>query len=131
MSLARMVLSGFLVAGGLILAAFALHGYLDPHWTQKQLEAASLRERAAEPKAIYTFRGRNRFVASRGEQPAPKANPHIVKASTNGSAIADVRGPDAKATTKPQVNAGKKKLAEKAKRPQQASAGWPWNLFSN
>ena len=41
MSLARLFVSGLLVAGGLILGAFTLHGYLDPQWAQRQALAAS------------------------------------------------------------------------------------------
>ena len=41
MSSARLCLAGLLVAGGLILGAFTLHGYFDPQWAQKQAQAVS------------------------------------------------------------------------------------------
>src|SRR5262245_30363814 len=71
MSLARLFLSGLLIAWGLILGAFTLHGYFDPNWLQRQMQAANVREAAKAPSAINEFRRRNRFVASRVEQPQP------------------------------------------------------------
>ena len=127
MSLARLFLSGLLVAGGLILGAFALHGYFDPNWAQRQMQAAT--GRPAESPVISTFKGRDRFVAGRAEPSRPTAHP-IVKASVT---TADAR-PDAKPPVKVAARkktADKEKEKEKAKRPQQASVQWPWNLFSN
>lgn len=124
MSLAKLSLSGLLIAGGLILAAFTLHGYFDPQWAQRQAQAAGARERPKEPKAINTFQGRSRFVSSRPEQPSPGARPPAVAANPN----AFVKAGDTKPAVKAPV---KKKVAEKPKpQPQQASV-WPWNLFSN
>lgn len=128
MSLARLFLSGLLVAAGLILGAFTLHGYFEPNWAQQQMQAAT--RRPAEPPVISTFKGRDRFVAGRVEPSRPPANP-IVKAS-----VAAAPAPDPRAENRPSVKtAAKKKTAEKekekTKRPQQASAQWPWNLFSN
>ena len=109
MSLARLFVSGLLVAGGLILGAFTLHGYLDPQWAQRQALAASAGERPKEPRAAEP--------ASASTRPsAATASPAIVKAS-------DTR-PVAKAPAK-------KKLAEKPKKPPQQASVWPWNLFSN
>ena len=124
MSLGKLFLSGLLIAGGLILAAFTLHGYFDPQWAQRQAQAAGARERPKEPKAINTFQGRSRFVASRPEQPSPGARPPAVAANPN----AFVKAADTKSAVKSPV---KKKVAEKPKpQPQQASV-LPWNLFSN
>ena len=78
MSLAKLFLSGLLVAGGLILGAFTLHGYFDPQWAQKQALAASAGERPSEPRAINTFQGSSRFVSSRAEQPSPGTRPPAV-----------------------------------------------------
>ena len=129
MPLARLFLSGLLVAGGLILGAFTLHGYFDPQWAQRQMHAAGLRERPSQPKAVNTFQGRSRFVSSHGQHPAPNARPQTV--TTNGPPGAGnvVKAADAKPAAK---SPAKKKLAEKAKPPpQQASLQWPWNLFNN
>ena len=123
MSLAKLFLSGLLVAGGLILGAFTLHGYFDPHWAQKQAQAAGLRE----AKAINTFQGRSRFVSSRAEQPNAHARPQGVVSATGPNPVlkaADTR-------TAPKLPPVKKKVAEKPKKPPQQASVWPWNLFSN
>jgi hypothetical protein len=128
MSLGKLFLSGLLIAGGLILAAFTLHGYFDPQWAQRQAQAAGARERPKELKAINTFQGRSRFVASRPEQPSPGARPPAATPAVAANPNAFVKAADTKPAVKSPV---KKKVAEKPKpQPQQASV-WPWNLFSN
>ncbi len=130
MSLAKLFLSGLLIAGGLILGAFTLHGYFDPQWTQRQAQAAGARERPREPKTINTFQGRSRFVASRAEQASPGARPATAAAAVAATPNASVKAADTKLPAKAPV---KKKIAEKPKpppQPQQASV-WPWNLFTN
>ena len=127
MSLARLFLSGVLIAGGLILGAFTLHGYLDPDWAQRRMMAAGAGAKPSEPPAIDTFTGRNRFVARQGEPASPSA-----KTAAKSAPPSTVQA-DAKTPAKP---AAKKKLAEKTEKPvqpkpQQASVQWPWNLFSN
>ena len=130
MSLAKLFLSGLLIAGGLILGAFTLHGYFDPQWTQRQVLAAGAREQPREAKASNTFQGRSRFVATRAEQPSAGTKPQAVIAHAATGTNPMVKAADAKTATKPPP--AKKKLAEKHKPPpQQASAQWPWNLFSN
>lgn len=139
MSLAKLFLSGLLIAGGLMLGAFTLHGYFDPQWAQRQaqVQSAVAGGRRTAPKAINTFEGRSRFVSSRGASANPAARPGATSAvsavrplaATNGPA-AVVKAADTKAAVKGPV---KKKVAEKPKKPpqpQQASV-WPWNLFSN
>lgn len=135
MSLAKLFLSGLLIAGGLMLGAFTLHGYFDPQWAQRQAQIQSAAGRRTAPKAINTFEGRSRFVSSRGASANPAARPGASAvsavrplAATNGP-TAVVKAADTKAAVKGPV---KKKVAEKPKKPppQQASV-WPWNLFSN
>ena len=122
MSLAKLFLSGLLIAGGLILGAFTLHGYFDPQWGQRQALAAGARE----AKASNTFQGRSRFVASRAEQPGTGAKVQAVAAHGTSAVVKA----DTRTAAKPAP--AKKKVAEKTKPPpQQASAQWPWNLFSN
>ncbi|MBX9588088.1 MAG: hypothetical protein K2X43_02215 [Hyphomonadaceae bacterium] len=124
MSLARLVVSGLLIAGGLILGTFTLHGYFDPQWTQKQAHAAGRREPPGGPKAINTFQGRSRFVSQRAEPPAAGARPPNAAAAPGGI----VKAADAR-PARPLV---KKKVVEKPKPPpQQAAVQWPWNLFSS
>jgi hypothetical protein len=140
MSVGRMLLSGVLVAGGLVLGTFTLHGYLDPSWTQKQLAAsAAVSKPAAVVQAIpEQFPSRSRFVAS---EPAADVRPPTVKASSRPAATPSaVRQPDTKtAAAKPSAKTAiKKKVADKPKQPpappaQQASLQFPWNwkLFGN
>jgi hypothetical protein len=137
MSLVKMLLSGLLVAGGLILGAFTLHGFLDPQWAHKQMQAARQPERAPNTPSINAF-NRSRFVATRSEAESPTAKATAVKAPAKSHA-APV---DAKAAAKP---AAKKSVAEKPAdktkktqpqaqpQPQQASFQWPWlnSLFGS
>ena len=125
MSLAKLSLSGLLIAGGLILAAFTLHGYFDPQWAQRQALAAGARE----AKASNTFQGRSRFVATRAEQASAGTKPQAVAAQAATGPNPVVRAADARMAAK--TPPAKKKVAEKPRPPQQASAQWPWNLFSN
>jgi len=123
MSLARLFVSGLLVAGGLILGAFTLHGYFDPQWAQRQALAAGAGERPREPRAINTFQGRSRFVSSRAEPANPNVRPLAATTTNTIVKASDVR-PAAKAPVK-------KKVAEKSKPPPQQASVWPWNLFAN
>ena len=137
MAIARLLVAGVMVAGGLVLGAFAALGYLDPNWTQNQLAAASKREPGAEPKStISTFR-RTRFVAIESEVPQPKAP--VVKASTKTTPKAAEASPaEPKHIVK---TAARKKVAERPAKaaapqppqPQQQAAAfqWPWKLFGN
>lgn len=127
MSLLKLFLSGLLVAGGLILGAFTLHGYLDPQWAQRQALAAGAQEQPKrDAKAINTFQGRSRFVSRQNEQPAPAVK--LPPAATHAVARPVERSADIKAAKAP----AKKKVAEKPKKPPQQQASiWPWNLFGN
>lgn len=123
MSLARLFVSGLFVAGGLILGAFTLHGYLDPQWAQRQALAAGAGEGPKERRAINTFQGRSRFVSSRAEPASPSTRP---SAATTSPAIAKA------SDTRPVAKApAKKKVAEKPKPPPQQASVFPWNLFNN
>lgn len=124
MSLARLFVSGLFVAGGLILGAFTLHGYLDPQWAQRQALAAGAGEGPKEPRAINTFQGRSRFVSSRAEPANPSVRP-LAATATNTI----VKASDARPVAKAPV--AKKKVAEKPRPPPQQASVWPWNLFAN
>lgn len=137
MSLAKLFLSGLLIAGGLILGAFTLHGYFDPQWAQRQaqVQTAAVGERRNVPKAINTFEGRSRFVSSRGESASSAARHGATPPVSAVRPLAATTGPagivkavDAKAAAKGPV---KKKVAEKPKTPPQQASVWPWNLFSS
>lgn len=133
MAIARLLVAGVMVAGGLVLGAFAALGYLDPNWTQNQLASASKRETGAAPKSISAFR-RTRFVATESE--APQRKVPVVKASTTPKA-AEASPVEPKHIVK---TAARKKPAERPAKavapqppPQQQAAAfqWPWKLFGN
>lgn len=133
MSLVRLLLSGLLVASGLILATFTLHGYLDPQWAQRQAQSAGVAERPGETRHVNAFQGRSRFVSSRADPAgsAGKLQPVAdtpVKAKSNATVAA--------AKTAPKPSATRKKAAERPRKApppqqQQASFQWPWSFFSN
>ncbi len=133
MATVRLLLAGFLIASGLILGAFTLHGYLDPSWPQNRMQAANAQPVVANPAVPEPAKNRNQFVARQAEPQGPPPSP-TVKTSAKPAPPPEART-EAKAPSKPAV---KKKVAEKpekaekpAARPQQASAGFPWNLFGN
>jgi hypothetical protein len=134
MSLFRLLLSGLLVASGLILGAFTLHGYFDPQWAQRQTQAAAKADRAAGPKGLNTFPNRTRFITSRADRADPDSRPQA-----SAGTITRAHNPQGSikaADTKPAAKPASKRAAEKAKKApppqqQQASFVWPWNLFNN
>lgn len=132
MSLLKLFLSGLLIAGGLILGAFTLHGYFDPQWAQKQqMQAAVPREPQPVVKSINSIQTRNRFVSSRNEQASTGDRQPATTTPAAAALVPSgaVKTTDSKLAAKPPQ---KKKVAEKLKPapPQQASV-WPWNLFNN
>jgi hypothetical protein len=139
MSEVRLLLSGVLVTGGLVLVTFTLHGYLDPNWTQSQLaaSAASGKPAVAQPRPEQ-FPSRSRFVAT---DAAAGLQPNMVKASSRPTSTPPaVQRPDSKSTANKPASkpADRKKIAAKRKTQptppaQQASLQfpWNWNLFGN
>ena len=141
MSVAKLLLSGLLVASGLILGAFTLHGYFDPQWLERQAAAAGQRLPAGEAKWVTSVRDRGRVMSivsegtgpSQPAKPAPKADP---KADTKPPSQADADTEKARRRLAAKKLAEKRKAeeaqkAEKAKQSQQATFQWPWNWFSN
>lgn len=145
MSVAKLLLAGLLVASGLILGAFTLHGYFDPQWLERQAAAAGQRLPASEAKWVTSVQDRSRVMSvvakgTEGSKPA-KTPP---KAETRAEAKPDAKPPsqaDADAEKARRRLAAKKLAekrkaeeadkAEKAKGSQQATFQWPWNWFSN
>ncbi len=133
MSVGTMLLSGVLVASGLVLGTFTLHGYLDPDWAQKQLaaSAAPSKPAAVVQTATEQFPSRSRFVAS---DAATTQRPSPVKASTTPAAVAQP-GTKTAAAKPPPKPAARKKTADKSKQqqtpPAQQASLFPWNLFGN
>ena len=94
MSVARLLLSGLLVASGLILGAFTLHGYFDPQWLERQAAAAGQRLPASEAKWVTSVQDRSRVMSvvakgTEGSKPA-KTPP---KAETSAEAKPDAKPP--------------------------------------
>lgn len=138
MSSAKLLLSGSLVACGLILGAFTLHGYFDPQWQQLQARAAKgARELPQETKSIGTFQGRAGLATT--ATAAPEDRPGVVKASAKPEAKpADAKAAAAKAAARRKL-AEKRRAEKEAERrakakpppPQQATFQWPWNWPGN
>jgi hypothetical protein len=126
MSPVRLCLAGVLVAAGLILGGFTLHGYFDPQWEAKQSRTTDMRA-AAPAKVAPAQHGRSRFVA-REERPPSVPARMTAATPTVPPSSAKVAAPP------PKSSAPRKKAADKPKQTpsqQQASFLWPWNPFSN
>jgi hypothetical protein len=130
MSSLRLLLSGSLVAGGLILGAFTLNGAFDPRLSQTQAAGPS------EPKGIDAFQTRTHFAGKTGEDAAPRvvktgarpeAKPADTIAAEEKAARAAARR---KLAAKRRAERAEKERAAKAREqppPQQATLTWPWN----
>lgn len=145
MSVARLLLSGLLVASGLILAAFTLHGSFD----SRQTQASAAQGPALKPWSTNTFEAGGRLAPAspdRSERQPPQAQ--AARASLKpdskppGAAAAGRTAADAKAAAVKarrrlaERRRAEKRLAEeqaqKAKQQaQQAALQWPWSLFGN
>jgi hypothetical protein len=124
-----MFLAGFLVAGGIILAAFTLHGYLDPDWQRKQVdaakardvEAARARERAAEAVSASAFQPKERLAVGRAE---PEPKPPAVKPPAKPDPAADAK--PAPKPAAPKKKAADNKPADRPPPPQPQQASFSW-----
>jgi hypothetical protein len=137
MSSLRLLLSGSLVASGLVLGAFTLHGAFDPQGPQKQ--AAGRSEPAREPKGVSAFQTRTHFTGSEkgAEDTAPRAaragaRPEAKPADTMTAEEKAARAAAArrKLAEKRRAERAEQEKAAKAKQeppPQQATLAWPWN----
>jgi hypothetical protein len=141
MSVAKLLLSGLLVASGLILGAFTLHGYFDPQWLERQAAAAGQRMPASEAKWVTSVQDRSRVMSvvakgAEATQPAKTAPKADAKSDAKPPSQADADAEKAKRRLAAKKLAEKRKTeeaqkAEKAKESQQATFQWPWNWFSN
>jgi hypothetical protein len=136
MSSLRLLLSGSLVASGLVLGAFTLHGAFDPQGSQKQ--AAERSEPVGEPKGVSAFQTKTYFAGGeKGAEDAarragkagamPEAKPTDTMIAEEKAARAAVRR---KLAEKRRAEKAENEKADKAKReppPQQATLAWPWN----
>jgi hypothetical protein len=142
MSSLRLLLSGSLVASGLILGAFTLHGAFDPDLRQKQLKSAH--SEARDGPKVNAFQTRTHFASgAKGGQDAtpkvvkPTARPETKAAGTMTAEDKAARAAERrKLAEKRRAEREEKERAAKAKQqpqPQQATLQWPWNWnwFSN
>jgi hypothetical protein len=120
----RLLLALALIGVGTTFGALALSGYYNPG-AQSQLNVASTDSRAGSP--LVRARPRQRLIAADAHATVPTSTRVTTQAAT---ATTEETLPWAKA--KPVKLAPREASKPKdTKRPQQASASWPWNLFSN
>jgi hypothetical protein len=127
MSVARLLISGLLVASGLVLAAFTLHGAFDA----RQVHASGP---PLKPWSTDTIGAGGRRVTQQGQPKTTAGTAPKADVAPSG-ATADAKAAAAKARRKrlAEKQAAEKKLAEEAKakqQPQQTALQWPWNWFS-
>jgi hypothetical protein len=136
MSVARLLVSGVMVASGLLLGAFTLHGYLDPQWQQRQMQAA----RVTEPWAASTRPvAGGALVTGTPASPRPTPAKAAAKPAAPGPEQAEAQAAAAKARKllAEKKRAEKKKAdeaakAEKAKGQQaQQTTLWDWLTSAN
>jgi hypothetical protein len=110
MSVTKLLFSGFLVASGLILGAFTLHGAFAPEWEVQ----------ASAPSRSY---GRPQPV-----EPLPEPDRGVVADVPDNWAPRLIKAPDHRppAALDPKAAEAKKKLAEKKKKKQEE----PQTVFS-
>jgi hypothetical protein len=133
MSSLRLLLSGSLVASGLVLGAFTLHGTFEPQGSQKQ--AAERSGPVGEPKGVSAFQTKTYFAGS--EKGAEDAARRAGKAGavpetkpTDTMTVEEKAAVRRKLAEKRRAERAENEKADKAKReppPQQATLAWPWN----
>jgi hypothetical protein len=137
MSVVRLLIAGLMVASGLILGTFTLHGYFDPQWRERQLQAAGTPGRVTEPWATSTRAGNAVIQEPAVAVPKPPPQAAVKPAPKPDAAIADADA-EAKAAAKAKRLAEKKRAEkkkaeeahklEKAKqKSEQTTFQWPWS----
>jgi hypothetical protein len=139
MSVVKLFVSGVLVASGLILGAFTLHGYFDPQWQVRQMRAAETSGRVSGAWATSTHVavGRTAAKAVASAQPItektglkPDAGPPHTEAAEAKAAAAKARKRLAEKKLAEKRQAEEVRKVEEATQ-QQATFQWPWNWFAN
>jgi type IV secretory pathway VirB10-like protein len=139
MSVAKLFLSGILVASGLILGAFTLHGYFDPRWQLRQTEAAETRARVSGAWTTSTHVAAGHAVAREVATAQPRADRTGLKpdAAAPNPEAAEAKAVEAKARKRlAEQKLAEKRQAEEARKAekaaeQQTTFKWPWNWFAN
>jgi hypothetical protein len=121
----RLLLALALIGVGTTFGALALSGYYNPD-AQNQLNVASTDRPGSQ---LVRARPRQRLVAA-DTHGATSTPMRVTTQAAAATATSEETLPWAKA--KPvKLQSRDAAKPKDAKRPQQASAPWPWNLFSN
>jgi hypothetical protein len=141
MSVAKLFLSGIMVASGLVLGAFTLQGYFDPRWQLRQTEAAETRGRVSGAWTTSTHVAAGHTVAREPTTAQPRVEKTGLKpdAGAPNPDAADAKGAAAKERKRlAEKKLAEQKLAEKRQAEevrkaaeQQTTFKWPWNWFAN
>jgi hypothetical protein len=125
MSVAKLLLSGFLVAGGLILGAFTLHRHFAP---QGEAQTIALLEADIAPRAADAVRGEPPRPAA-GVIAPDKWTARLVRAESEADAAAKAQ----KRQAAEKKAAEKRQAQKKAKEEEepQTVLPWLWNLIAN
>jgi hypothetical protein len=127
----RLLLALALIGVGTTFGALALSGYYNPG-AQDQLNVASTDRPGSQ---LVRARPRQRLVAADTHATTTSTPTRVTsQAATATTATTDETLPWAKAKPvklSPREASKPKDAKDATKRPQQASASWPWNLFSN
>jgi hypothetical protein len=126
----RLLLALALIGVGTTFGALALSGYYNPG-AQDQLNAASTERPGSQ---LVRARPRQRLVAADAHAATATPTRVTTQATTANTAATEETLPWAKAKPvklSPREANKAKDTKDATKRPQQASASWPWNLFSN
>jgi hypothetical protein len=123
MSVARLLLSGFLVASGVILGAFTLHNQFAPKW---EVQATGPRERDGELLAAARERDHPRAAQSAlGDW-----TPQLMRAEPEAETYV---GPATKVRKRPEKKLADKRPKQEKDKPEEPQAlfPWLWNLLAN
>jgi hypothetical protein len=123
MSVARLLLSGFLVASGLILGAFTLHNRFAPTW---EVQATGPRERDGELLAAGQARDRPRAT----ESALGDWTPRLLRAEPEAETKV---GPAAKVRKRLEKKLAEKRPKNEKDKPEEPQTvfPWLWNLLAN
>jgi hypothetical protein len=121
MSVAKLLLSGLLVASGLILGAFTLHAWFAPEWQVQALPAPRT------PQPIDALAGHDRVPA--GVVPNNWA-PRLIKSDPKPPAVSDVEAVKAKKRLADKKLAEKRQKADQPKQEEQTVFSWLTGLLN-
>jgi hypothetical protein len=121
MSVAKLLLSGLLVASGLILGAFTLHAWFAPEWEVQAFPAPR------NPQPIEALAGHDRVPA--GVVPNNWA-PRLIKSDPKPPAVSDVEAVKAKKRLADKKLAEKRQKTDQPKQEEQTVFSWLTGLLN-